>query len=524
MRLAAIVLAVGSFAHVWSSNLADEDLWNHLHLGELVLDTRTVPRVDEWSYSAAGHAFFDHEWLADVAVAAVFRVAGGAGLLALKLALGLVVVAAILAAARTLAGGRRLHPATVATTLVLALAAMGPAASIRPQLFTMAGLAVEWALLERADRALFGDARTSLRPLALVPLVVLVWTNAHGGFVVGVALAGLFAAAVVARTALARRLGAAAPPWRRVGAVVALALATAAATIVNPYGVELHRYLAHTLGDHGRITEWMPVTLLSADHLRFKVLVAATIALVVPWWWARRGRPDRLVDWRLAFLAIAACAGFRHQRHTVLFAIAAAPVLMVAAERARRALVARVPGLVPRPPVAAVLAAGVCAIALAQAGDVAARYARDGFVVRYARDEFPLDAVEFLRANDVRGNMAVAFEWGGYTLQHLADGARVFLDGRYEASYPPPVIADYFAFVDGAPGWERVLDAYPTDVVVLEPSAPVVTLLAARTDLVRVYADDTAVVYLARTPTMAPALARLTAVARRPAPRDSVFP
>src|SRR5262249_9795266 len=153
----------------------------------------------------------------------------------------------------------------------------------------------------------------------------------------------------------------------------------------------LHRYLAHTLGGHERITEWMPVPLLSTDHLRFKALVAVTAAVGLPWWWSRRATPDRLVDWRMAFLVFAAAYGFRHQRHTVLFAIVAAPVLMVAAEWARRSLLARVPALRPRPRVVAAVAAGVVAIALVELVPVGLRFAEDGLAVRYARDEFPLD-------------------------------------------------------------------------------------------------------------------------------------
>jgi len=157
---------------------------------------------------------------------------------------------------------------------------------------------------------------------------------------------------------------------------------------------------------------------------------------------------------------------------------------------------------------------------------VATRFARDGFAIRYERLEFPADAVAFLREHDVRGNMAVQFEWGGYTLMHLPDRARVFIDGRYEASYPPAVMDDWWAFIEGGDGWARVLDAYPTDVVMVERTATVVRLLDGRPDLARVYADGTAVVYLRRTPANAAALAELTAVAaRRPADaRPTYFP
>jgi hypothetical protein len=168
----------------------------------------------------------------------------------------------------------------------------------------------------------------------------------------------------------------------------------------------------------------------------------------------------------------------------------------------------------------------VLAVALLQLVQVTARFREGGLSIHYAREEFPADAIAFLADHDVGGNLAVQFEWGGYTLLHLGDRARVFLDGRYEASYPAAVIDDYFAFVEARPGWTRVLDAYPTDAVVLDRTAAVVPRLDERPDLVRVYADRTAVVYLRRTAANAAAIASATALAvRTPAgPRLTLFP
>jgi hypothetical protein len=296
-------------------------------------------------------------------------------------------------------------------------------------------------------------------------------------------------------------------------AVALSGVATLAATLVNPYGAALHRYLATTLDDHGRITEWLPIPLLSPSHAPFKLLVATTVACAVPWVAARTARSARL-DWRLAFVVLLTVGAFRHQRHSVLAAIGAAPVLLAAAEQLRRRLLARWPALAPRPPVMAAIAAGALGIAGVQLAIVTARYAEGGLGIAYAREEFPADAVAFLDAEGVRGNMAVQFEWGGYTLFHLGDRARVFVDGRYEASYPATVIDDYFAFIEGAPGWTHVLDGYPTDVVVVDRLATVVPRLDARTDLVRVHTDHTAVVYLRRTPANADTIARATATAK----------
>jgi hypothetical protein len=529
VRAVAALLVATSAAYFWATNAADEDLWNHVHFGEVKLRTLTVPHVDTWSYSAAGHPWFNHEWGTEVLFAFLYRLGGAPALFALKVAVGIAILAAILDAARTLRrrtnGDSTPHPALAAAVLVLALAALAPGASFRPQLFTMLGLAVEWALLLRADARLFGCGAAPIGwELAMVPLVVLAWTNAHGGFPIGVALHAVFVAGVFARSLGAHRWHEPAPPARALVLVATSGIATLAATLVNPYGTALHRYLATTLAEHGRITEWMPIPLFSAAHAPFEILVAATVACAIPWLAARPGRSARL-DWSVAFLALAIAAAFRHQRHSVLAAIAATPVLLASAEHVRRRAVVACPALVPRAPVVAAIGAGALAVALLQLVQVTARFAESGLAIRYAREEFPADAIAFLRAHAVRGNLAVQFEWGGYTLLHLR-GARVFLDGRYEASYPPEVIDDYFAFVEARPGWTRVLDAYPTDGVVLDRTAAVVPRLDERPDLVRVYADRTAVVYLRRTSANAAAIVSMSTLAARAptASRLTVFP
>jgi hypothetical protein len=520
VRLVAAVVVAASAAYFWGTNVADEDLWNHITFGTIELRTLSALRVDQWSYSAPGHPFFNHEWGTEVVFALLYRLGGTGALLALKAAVGVALLGAMLDAGRTLArtttGDRaRPDPALTAAVLVLVFATLAPGASFRAQLFTMLFLALELALLVRAEARLFDAPRGSQVgwELAVMPLLMLVWTNLHGGFVVGVAVLGLFVVSVLARSLAARAWSEPRPGTRALALLALSGVAALAATAVNPYGTALHRYLATTLDDHGRIVEWLPIPAFSTSHAPFKLLTALTLACAVPWI-TTRPRSARL-DWRLAFVVVAAGAAFRHQRHSVLAAIAAAPLLLVSAEALRRRIVARRPALVPRAPVAIAIAAGALAVAGIQLVQVVARYAESPLAIRYERDEFPADAIAFLDAEQVRGNMAVQFEWGGYTLYHLGDRARVFIDGRYEAAYPPAVIDDYFAFVEAEPAWARVLDAYPTEVVLIDRTATVVPRLDARPDFVRVYADPTAVVYLRRTPANGAAIARATALAAR---------
>ena len=543
------LLLVGSGLHFLGSNIADPDLWGHLRYGEMILDGAGLPREDVFSYSAPGAAFYDHEWLADLATAALHRLGGTAALVVFKLLLCAAMVALLIDAARSVGrllwATEGLRPLTAALVLVPVLAVIHPGASFRPQLFTMLFLAVEGALLARADLRMTldqdtppdGPRRSSVGwELALLPPLLLVWANLHGGFLVGLGIFGLYSGVVVLRawsprlfpsSAVATRTGA--PDARDAGIVLAIVFLGALAPLVNPYGIELYTYLGATLDMHDQITEWYPVELLSTAFLRFKLLVVASaVAAAGLWWWrAALAHVARALDWRLPALAVAALYAFRHQRHTVLFAELAAPLLVVAAEQARRDLAARLPRLLaPTTGLRRACAAGFVAVAAFQIGAFADQIRRDGMGIRFGRLDYPVDAVEFLRAHGIRGNVAFPFEWGAYAIRELAPDARVFIDGRFEAVYPPRVIDDYFAFTSGREGWERLLDDYPTEVVVVQRWRNIHPRLFARDDLEYVYSDPASLVFVRRTPTNAEALDRLARLPDRNvfARRDTYVP
>jgi hypothetical protein len=140
--------------------------------------------------------------------------------------------------------------------------------------------------------------------------------------------------------------------------------------------------------------------------------------------------------------------------------------------------------------------------------------------------DYPVDAVEFLKANGIHGNIAMPFEWGAYAIAKLGDDSRVFIDGRFEAVYPPQVIADYFAFMNGTKGWERLLDAYPTDVVVVQRWRNIHPRLFADPDFVYVYSDPASLVFLRRSKRNDATLVRLASLRdRTDFPRSqTVFP
>ena len=69
-----------------SNRHTDPDLWGHLRFGEVFIAGRRLLHHDTYSYSAAGDGWRDHEWLAEVVMAAVYNAGGVVGLKLWKLA------------------------------------------------------------------------------------------------------------------------------------------------------------------------------------------------------------------------------------------------------------------------------------------------------------------------------------------------------------------------------------------------------------------------------------------------------
>ena len=76
LLFAAVLIWLFATGQGWSVLLADGDTGWHIRNGEQIIDTRSVPHCDPFSFGSAGHPWFSWEWLSDVLFAALFRIGG----------------------------------------------------------------------------------------------------------------------------------------------------------------------------------------------------------------------------------------------------------------------------------------------------------------------------------------------------------------------------------------------------------------------------------------------------------------
>jgi len=460
-----------------SNRHTDPDLWGHLRFGQAFIAGRHLLQHDTYSYSAAGHRWRDHEWLAEVMMALIYN---NGGMIGLKLWKFACTATALLFVADTEASAGA-PPAIQLAVLFGAACGLLLQAQLRPQMFSFVLLGALLTLLARDNY--HREARLWLA----VPLMAL-WANLHGGFVIGLAALALYSV-----VALLQDLAAGAG-WRRGAKLSCLTAAAAAATLFNPYGAGMWQTVAHALGNpytRNAVRDWQPLwwAMLAQWHsapsgvVPYVVMVAMAAVLMVALAVVPRADDLPLV----AVAALMTLAAFISVRNMALAAIA------ISGPLAHRIAVFRAPRTGGRRAVAAWRPASHLAM-LALAGAMA--LGGGMFSRSLALDRtYPSAALAFMDAHRLHGNVLSEFGWGEYLIWHTAPEDKVFIDGRYDTVYPFKVIGDYLEFYFDQPGATAVLESYPHDFVLIGPDAPAHRLMERRGDWKLIYRDGDAVLY-----------------------------
>jgi len=451
-----------SVLYFFCNTEGDNDLWGHLQFGRDLLAAGTIPRLDSYSYTAAGHPWMNHEWLSQVVMAALYNQAGSGGLLMVKFALATLAFLFLFADVRQ----RTDSPHVRGTIGLLVIAVFSRGLAPRPQVFTYCFVTLTLLLL-----GVYSRGRTAV--LWCFPAIFLLWANFHGGFVLGLGILALFAAADLLAGAR-RALG----PW------LALA-ASAVAVTITPYGLQLLGYIVNELQRPHPITEWQPAAIETAQFAFFFLLILFCVTIVFTPDWRRDG-------WRVLLALGVGLLALRHQRHTPVFALCAAAPLTSQLHEAARRLVPRLPHFGPAS--RRILAVAFAGLALLQLGLLGKRFGESGLSIVYDPSEYPVAAVRALGEAGFQGNLAVPLDWGEYVLWFLAPQVKVSLDGRFATLFPEAVVEDNFNFFAGGHGWQRLIEAYPTQAALLPASRP--SPLRSLSDWRLAYRDSVAEVYV----------------------------
>lgn len=484
------------------ATLSTVDLAYNIRAGDLILDHGAVLRTDPFAFTTAGGPWLDQQWGAQVLLALADRAGGWAGLAIIRALLVGLVIGLVYVACRRSGAGQRVGAWLALAAFVLAAAAMG----MRPQLLGMVLFGATLAILAgRSERT--GRGRWAVW---LIPLLVIPWASIHGSFIlapvaVGVAwLEDLLAGRPGARTLLA------------------VAIATALASLVNPFGIRVWSYaIGLTTNPTIRrlISEWQPTALLSASGLLLYGSMIIFGLLIV-----RRLRADAAARstasiWRLvgpailwlAFLGIAATSA---ERGIAWWALAA-PVAVAGLLGRPQAVEAfnHDAGSAPAAPTAPAPARaqrgerasglnGAIVVVLALVGVILLPVWRGGNALQgppgLLTDAPSGITTALLGRVGPADRVWNAQRWGSW-LELALPGVPIAVDSRIEV-IPTAAWDDHVALSDGAFDWQAILDRWQVTVVVAsrEEQAALIPLIQASPAWRQVYQDADGLVFVRR--------------------------
>ncbi|MDZ4158693.1 MAG: hypothetical protein U1B80_02790, partial [Anaerolineaceae bacterium] len=460
-RLVFVVILVLIFAAAVRAPL-DSDMWWHLRAGEATWQNGSPLLEDEFSYTRFGERWINHSWLAQLGM---FLIHEAGGWFALSGAVGLL-AAISMALVYLQMDGPGLFRAFL---LVLGSVVISPVWSPRPQLISLtlfAGVAYLLTLYKRQGKDY----------LWLLPIIFLLWSNLHGGYVLGLMLIGIMVVGEALNQFLGTR-GAKVLTWKGISRLAFWGAGSVFALLINPNGVDTWLVPFRTVGVEALnrfISEWASPDFHDITQQPFLWLFFLLFAAV--WLSGRRIDFTEIIS-TIWFAVLALFA----RRNFGPFALVALPVLashlwqMLSSESFRKRLPVDFFRIGLHSPAAWRRALNLAIVGVLGFVALGKLYAvtHPALLSSAVVGLYPAGAVNILKGENPTGNLLNEYDWGGYLVWNMREW-QVFVDGRTDL-YGDEIIGQWITAVQAEKGWQDVLEGWDIRYALLKPNRPLVT-------------------------------------------------
>jgi hypothetical protein len=296
-----------------------------------------------------------------------------------------------------------------------------------------------------------------------LPIILAIWSNLHGGFLAGLGLIIIYGLGAIIEK-------------RKFLPYLIVAAFSFSATILNPYNFDylVHIFEAVTMS-RPLISEWWPIhkALVAGyapiNHIFFLIYVFIVIAISFKYRY--KDITDLLILSCMAFLSV------KSNRHEPFFFLSFGiyfPKIFYLYEKDRIANDLRIKIFLKQfnLPIKISFLFFTTWIII---NSVVINPLKFNIVANPSASStyYPLGAVNFMKINNLSGNVLTDFVWGEYIIWEMYPECKVGMDARYEAVYPKEVFNNYANFYFDKNGWKEFLISYPHDLILIKSSAPI---------------------------------------------------
>lgn len=472
----------------------DPDFWWHLKSGEVMAQNGGLLSTDPFTFSGDGVVsarealILKGYWLWELTAYALYDLFGFNGIHLLSL----LTIGAMAGVVTWQLRRQQVGYALAALLLAPAFFLLSKTYALeRPQVISFLLAALLVALLNRV--------RDGGQPGWTLPLLMLLWANLHGGFVVGDLILLCFAAGAVLE--YHHDL----PRMRPLLGWVALGIG---ASLLNPNGAlvfpELFNF--HNSRMMTGVGEYQSTWVnFQGGNWSVAILWLLIALYSIGLWRSRR------LYWPEFFVALLlACLSVLYKRNVGFFTLAMLPAIGYSLQQG---------GLLPCKRIAApwkyLILLSSAALLLWQASVLWQRGNKADFI----RSLYPEAAARFILDSGIQGRMFNDYDFGGYLLWKLYPQHRVFIDGRgLDADLSKDwssIMYVSYQEVGGRKEFEVLLDRYGIDYVVLPivhfqtgRLTPLLKFLSIKPEWIPVYVDRQSYILVRNSPTNAAMIAR----------------
>jgi len=411
------------------------DLGWHLAAGDLIRDRGNIPFQDPWSFTLGDKQWYNLSWLWDVIASVLFQYTKFSGLTLFVVACGAVIVGYLTSIC--LSSGAS---AVAVCISVFSACLLYPSFATPPNIYLAASPNTSTMLF---CVIFYGECLKRTRCF-LLPVIMFLWANLHGGFVLGFLIVGIFCGA-----ALLRR------DWVNFKIYGFAGVGCFVAIFINPLGLHIYDGVVATLGHfvQAYITEWLSYfqNITMPGSIPGVAYILTFIAFELRY---RGSSPipleSRLLSWLFLFLGL---YQFRYMSFFFLFSTVALALHI------DRLLPKQLNDFEVQKSLLAAGIIGVCALPLT-------------FLQIEPALELPQMLSEqdalYLQTHFSHARLLNHWNVGGLLIFRTQGAIPVFVDGRAATAYPDDLLRDYFKLVEleiNETAWDTVLEKYQIDTV-----------------------------------------------------------
>ncbi|MGD8893039.1 MAG: hypothetical protein PVJ20_12275 [Desulfobacterales bacterium] len=462
--------------------LNDGDTGYHIRTGEYILDTLSIPKHDIFSFLSPPLSWTAHEWLSEVIMAMVHRSFGLNGIVIFFSFIISLVYYLLFKILRKNDGDIVL----IAFIVILVLTASKIHWLARPHIFSLLLMTIWYYLLDEYQY-------NHKNYLYFFPPIMLLWVNLHGGFLTGFILLGIYLFGNTVKFIKSKE-SERNNYKKKIRLLGLITIACLLVCLINPYGYHILLFPFKLVSNKfimDNIREFMAPNFHKLSVKPFEIILLLIFVVLV-------FSKKRLNIIELSIILLFTHMSLYSARYIPLFSILVAPILL----RQLSAILEKSDGKFAKFikkrsdnisqidsrtrgylwPVAAVIVVAIFVKA-------------NKIDFMFDPKAKPVAAVEFLKKENIQGNMFDNDEFGDYIIYAAWPQYKVFFDGRNDM-YGAERLKEYFKVARIKPGWDKVLNKYNIKWVIYNANSHLSMFLMERDDWMLIYADKVANIFV----------------------------